>query len=81
MAKVKSEIERDADFLGLTIYGDGETIDKWPMINLMLAITYNPQASCDVINFSDHLADGGIKDAQYLSSKFPVMQKFDPNGD
>ena len=28
------------------------------------------------------MADSGMKDAQYLSSKYiPVMQKFDPNGD
>ncbi len=63
MAKVKCEIERDADLLGLTIYGDGATIDKRPMINVMTAIAYNPQALCDVIDCSDHMADGGIKDA------------------
>ncbi len=82
MAKVKSEIERDADLLGLTIYGDGETIDKRPMINVMTASAYNPQALCDVIDCSDHMADGDMKDAQYLSSKYiQVMQKLDPNGD
>ena len=82
MTKVKSEIERDADLLGLTIYGDGATIDKRPMINIMMASAYNPQALCDVIDCSDHMADGGIKDARFLSSKYiPVMQKFDPYGE
>ncbi len=52
------------------------------MINVMIASAYNPQALCDVINCLDHMADGGIKDAWYLSSKYiPVMQKFDPNSD
>ncbi len=63
MAKVKSEIERDADLLGLIIYGDGATIDKRPMINVMMASVHNLQALCDVIVCSDHMADGGIKDA------------------
>ncbi len=63
MAKVKSEIERDADLLGLTIYGDGATINKRPMINVMTSSVYNPQALCDVIDCLDHMADGGIKDA------------------
>ncbi len=81
MAEVKSEIERDADLLGLTIYGDGATIDKRPMINVMTASAYNPQALCDVIDCSDYMADGGIKDARYICSKYiPVMQKFDPDG-
>ncbi len=70
MAKVKSEIERDADLLGLTIYGDGATIDKRPMINVLMASAYNPEALCDVIDCWKHMADGGIKDAWYLSLKY-----------
>ena len=70
MAEVKSEIERDADLLNLTIYGDGATIATTPMINVLTASAYNLQALCDVIDCSDSMADGGIKDAQYLSLKY-----------
>ncbi len=81
-SKLKTEIERDVDLPGFTIIGDSATIDRRPMINVMIASAYNPQALWDVINCSDNMADDGIKDAQYLSLKYsPVMQKFDPNGD
>ncbi len=63
MAKVKSEIERDGELLGLTIYGDGVKIDRMPMINVMTASAYNPQAFCDVIDCLNYMAGGGIKDA------------------
>ncbi len=69
MAEVKSEIERDADLLCLTIYGDDTTIGKRPMINAMMASAYNSQAICDVIDCLHHMADGGIKDAQYCFLK------------
>lgn len=69
MAKVKSKIERDADLLGFAMYSDGATNDKRPTISLM-AYAYNPEASCDVIYCSNHMAYGGIKDAQYLNSKY-----------
>ncbi len=73
---------RDADLLGLTIYGDGATIDKRPLINIMTANAYNPQALWNVVDCLDHFADGDIKDAQYSALKhIPVMQKFDPNCD
>ena len=82
MSEVKSQIDRDAGLLGLAIYGDGATIGKRPMINIMTASAHNPQALCDVVDCSDHMADGGIKDARYLSSKYiNTMMKFDPNGD
>ncbi len=63
MAKVKSEIDRDADLLGLAIYRDGATINKRPLINIMMASAYNPQALFNIIDCSDHMADGGIKEA------------------
>lgn len=48
MAKVKSKL----------VYGDGTIIDKRPMINVMTASAYNPQALChDVIDCSNHMAD------------------------
>ncbi len=61
MAKVKSEIENDADLLVFTIYGDGVTIDKSPMINVMISIAYNPQALCNVIDCSNNMTEGGIE--------------------
>ncbi len=61
---------------------DGVTINKRPMINAMMASSYNPQSLFNVINCSNHIANMSITDACYLPFKYiPVRQKSDPNDD
>ncbi len=37
------------------------------------------QALMDVVDSTNHMATGGVKDAEYLAKQFiPVMQKIDP---
>ncbi len=65
---------------GITIFGDGATIRKIPLINMLGS---NPeQTSCllDIVDCSQHMSDGGKKDAWYIAKKFlPVMKEIDPN--
>jgi len=60
----------DTDAFGVTIYGDGDTINKRPMINIMAASACDPQYLIHVVSYLDHMADEGIKDACYLVSQY-----------
>jgi len=65
---------------GISIFGDGATIRRIPLINMLGS---NPeQTSCllDIVDCSQHMSDGGKKDAWYIAKKFlPVMKEIDPN--
>ena len=65
---------------GITIFGDGATIRKIPLINMLGS---NPeQTSCmlDIVDCSQHMSEGGKKDAWYIAKKIlPVMREIDPN--
>mmetsp|Transcript_4529 Transcript_4529/g.9435 ORF Transcript_4529/g.9435 Transcript_4529/m.9435 type:complete len:217 (-) Transcript_4529:1547-2197(-) len=69
----------DAELFGLTAMGDGATICKYPLTNVLFAGGYEHQALIDVIDSSDHMAAGGVKDARYIASKImPLMENIDP---
>lgn len=71
---------READIFGISVYGDGATINTVPQINVMAASPNNPGCVLDVIDCTDHMAKGGKKDAEYISNKMlPIMVKIDPH--
>lgn len=71
---------KQADVFGLTIFGDGATITTSPLTNLMASGVHEPAALLDVVDSTGHMAQGGMKDARYLSQKFLLeMIKLDPN--
>ena len=56
---------RNANIFGLSIFGDGATIKKTPMINIMCAGVHNSAAVLDVVDTT-----GNKKDAYYLANLF-----------
>lgn len=68
-----------AKIFGISIFGDGATIVKVPLFNVLACSPDNPQCVLDVVDCSDHCAAGGKKDAYYIAMKMlPKMKEVDP---
>ena len=59
----KESLLHQAETYGLTLYGDGATIKKMPLITILCAGVLNPAAVLEIVNCSSHLQGGGKKDA------------------
>ena len=69
----------NVDVFGMAIYGDGATIVKVPMINILASSAGNPNCIVDVIDCSEHMSEGGKKDAFYICQQIlPQMRVLDP---
>ena len=53
----------DIETYGTTLYGDGATIQGWPLINILASSPNNPSFVADVIDCTEHQQAGGKKDA------------------
>jgi hypothetical protein len=69
-----------APSFGISIFGDGATIRRIPLINMLASNPDAPSVMLDVVDCSQHMSDGGKKDAWYIAKKFlPVMKEIDPD--
>jgi hypothetical protein len=76
----KEVLLHQAETYGLTLYGDGATVKKMPLINILCAGVDNPAAVLEIVNCSSHLQNGGKKDASYIAGLFnPHLDDLDPN--
>ena len=69
---------KDARTFGISMFGDGATIKTFPKINACASGVYNPFAMLDVFDCTQHMADGGVKDAPYIARLFiPLIKKLE----
>ena len=62
----------------VTCFGDGATIKTVPLVNMMACGVHIPAAVLDVADCTDHVAEGGLKDATYLANLFlPLIVKLE----
>jgi hypothetical protein len=70
----------NANIFGLCVYGDGATIGKIPMMNILAASAGNPNCVIDIIDCSRHMSEGGKKDTYYICQQMlPKMRLLDPD--
>jgi hypothetical protein len=81
--KMKSNYDiltKDADVYGLCLYGDGATVKKMPLINILGSGAYNTAVVLQIADFTSHMQSGGIKDATYIADLFlPHCERLDPS--
>ena len=64
----------DAETYGVSIFGDGATIGKTPMINILASSPTNPSCVLDVVDCTNHMMTAGKKDAWYIAKQIlPLM--------
>ena len=80
MKKNAELLRKEADIFGLCFYGDGATVKRMPLLNILCSGTHQPTATLGIVDCSGHMSAGGKKDASYISDLFfPHIEKLDPD--
>ncbi len=78
MDRNTDELLQECDAFGLTLFGDGATVKKAPLLNVLASGAYLPSVCLEIVNCSKHMAEGGKKDAKYIASRFdPYITKYE----
>jgi len=59
----------DVETYGVSIFGDGATIVKTPMTNILTSSPTNPSCVLDVVNCTNHMMTAGKKDTWYIAKR------------
>ena len=61
---------KEADVFGISFFGDGATVKKSPLINILASSVHLPVGCLSIVDCSGHLQSNGRKDAAYISGLF-----------
>jgi hypothetical protein len=64
----KEQLVKDVNVFGLSFYGDGATVKKMPLTNILASGAYLQTALLEIVDATAHLEKGGKKDATYIAS-------------
>jgi hypothetical protein len=64
------DLKREASVLGLSFLGNGATIKKMPLINVLASSAAVPAVVLEIHDCTEHMAGGGEKDAPYIADFF-----------
>jgi hypothetical protein len=70
MNKNKEQLQKDINVFGLSYYGDGATVMKMLLINILASGAYLQIALLETVDATSHMEKGGKKDAFYIASLF-----------
>ena len=80
MERNLSLIEKESDIFGLLFLGDGTTISRVPLLNILVSGKKLPVAVLELVYFQGHLADGGIKNGTLICNRFlDHFKRIDPH--
>jgi hypothetical protein len=72
----------EAQAFGITVFGDGATIKTVPLVNVLVSCVNNPFALLEIADCTEHLAEGGKKDAKYIAKIImPLIQLMESEED
>lgn len=78
MNTIMETLKKDAKIFGISVYGDGATIKRMPLINLLAAGVHNPSAVLDIADCTKRMAEGKKKDGDYIAKLFvPHVEKLE----
>ncbi len=64
---------------GLSWIGDGATIKRMPLLNMLAMCGSKPPAVIAILDCTDHMVDGEKKEVEFIMSFFkPKVDEFDP---
>ena len=61
---------KDAEVYGLSFFGDGATVKKSPLINILASSVHEPAGCLSIVDCTGHLEKDGRKDASYIANLF-----------
>ncbi len=65
-----SKLLQDAEVFVLRWLGDGATIKRMPLLNILVLCGSAPPTVVSIIDCTTHMSDGGKKDATYIMEQF-----------
>ena len=75
----KEELLKEAGTFGLAFMGDGATIHRMPLMNILCMSGTTSPMTVGIIDCTAHMAEGGKKDAAYISGIFDEkVMEYDP---
>jgi len=76
----KAELLKEAKLFGFGWMGDGATIHRMPMMNILVMSGTTPPMTVSIQDCTEHMAEGGKKDASYVADLFEVkVLEYDPH--
>ena len=63
-------IKKEVEIFGLLFLGDGATIPRFTLLNILASAKNIPVAVLEIIDFQGHLARGNKKDATFICNIF-----------
>lgn len=76
----KTNLLKEASVCGITLMGDGATIHRMPLLNILAMSGSTPPLTIGIVDCTEHMAAGGKKDASYIADIFEdKVEEYDPN--
>ena len=63
-------IKMEAEIFGLLFLGDGATISRFPLLNILAYAKNIPVAVLEIVDCHGHLADDNKKDGTFICNPF-----------
>ena len=70
MERNLSLVEKESEIFGLLFLGDGATISRVPLLNILVSGKNIPVAVLELVDCQGHLADGGTKNTSFICNIF-----------
>ena len=75
----KDKLLKEANIFGLSFIGNGTTIKRMPLMNVLAMTATVPPVTVAIQDCTAHMEEGGKKDAVYVASLFEdKVKEFDP---
>ena len=72
--------EKESEIFGLLFLGDGATIYRVPLLNILVSGKNLHVAVLELLDCQGHLADGGTKNATFICNRFlDNFKRIDPH--
>ena len=63
-------IKKEAEIFGLLFLGDGATISRCPLLNILASAKNITVAVLEIVDFKGHLSDGNKKYGTFICNQF-----------
>lgn len=70
MNRSKEMLSKDIEIFGISFIGDGATVKRMPLINVLASGAYLHTGVMEIFDATSHMETGGKKDAQFIASLF-----------
>ena len=66
-------IKKEAEIFGFLFLGDGATISRFPLLNILASTKNIPVAVLKIVDCQVHLVEGNKKDATFICDNFLII--------